>query len=374
MNRRFLTRLQLELARQYFWTQTAVLAVATLIIVAGVTSRVLREVADGRVPLELLPWLLAFGVARAVVLLWPAALFLAVIFLLGRWARDNEWVAMQAMGQGEARVLGALSAVAVPVAFVIALAMHFVLPPLERAVEVLRVVAVAQSDDVFVAPGRFHVSRGGDRVLFVERRAEGNDEVEQVLLFAERAGASDSRLAITVARAARRLSVASDGVDRLELIDGERWVLSPGGGPVERLEFERMRVPMPVAVPSPPRREWSAETSVRLWAERDEPAARAELAWRFALPMSVLVMVAAAVRIARVPPRSSRYRRLPLAILVYVVYANLLLAAKGWLASGLTPAALGLWWVHVPVLGALLLVWLAPRIARRLAVRRAAAV
>jgi lipopolysaccharide export system permease protein len=63
----------------------------------------------------------------------------------------------------------------------------------------------------------------------------------------------------------------------------------------------------------------------------------------------VFVLAMLAVPISRLRPRQGRYARVWLAIVVYFVYFSLASAAKVWMAKGLIPAALGLWWVHVGV-------------------------
>ena len=56
-------------------------------------------------------------------------------------------------------------------------------------------------------------------------------------------------------------------------------------------------------------------------------------------------------------PRQGVYGRLFLAGLVYFSYLNLLSAAATWMKNEVTPAWLGLWWVHgiMLIFGALML-------------------
>jgi lipopolysaccharide export system permease protein len=53
-----------------------------------------------------------------------------------------------------------------------------------------------------------------------------------------------------------------------------------------------------------------------------------------------------AVPASRVQPRSGRYLGLLPAVLIYIVYINLLNLARHWLELGILPQALGMWWVH----------------------------
>ena len=73
--------------------------------------------------------------------------------------------------------------------------------------------------------------------------------------------------------------------------------------------------------------------------------------------------------LSRVNPRQGRFLKLLPAILLYMAYLTLLIAARGALDKGRIPMSLGLWWVHgiFLAIGLLLLYWesLKLRFARR---------
>jgi lipopolysaccharide export system permease protein len=129
-------------------------------------------------------------------------------------------------------------------------------------------------------------------------------------------------------------------------MNGHHSVGKPGEGNFERMTFAQMRlqVPDPTLVRS--RYSIDARPWSELWAARDQPRFRAEIEWRIALPVSVLVLTLLALPLGLMPPRSGRYARLPVAILVYALYANFLIVGKSWLADGQSPPGLGLWWAH----------------------------
>jgi lipopolysaccharide export system permease protein len=72
----------------------------------------------------------------------------------------------------------------------------------------------------------------------------------------------------------------------------------------------------------------------------------AELHWRLALPLAVLIMGLFAIPLAFVNPRSGRSWNLIMAVLVYVLYNNLLSVFQAWTAQQKIPAWMGLWPVH----------------------------
>ena len=45
-------------------------------------------------------------------------------------------------------------------------------------------------------------------------------------------------------------------------------------------------------------------------------------------------------------PRSGKYGKLAVALVVYVLYANLITVGNNWMGRGVTPEVLGIWWTH----------------------------
>ena len=101
------------------------------------------------------------------------------------------------------------------------------------------------------------------------------------------------------------------------------------------------------------------EQSTSALLASDAPVDRAELHWRLAPVLTLLVLTIIAVPLAKTEPRRGRFSGLAAAILVYVIYANLLAAGRGWLERSQLPEYSGLWWVHglfLVVAGMMLLV------------------
>jgi lipopolysaccharide export system permease protein len=64
-----------------------------------------------------------------------------------------------------------------------------------------------------------------------------------------------------------------------------------------------------------------------------------------------LILTLLAVPLSRLKPRQGRYARVGFAIVVYMVYANLLSASKVWVEKGQLAPAIGVWWVHLLLFG-----------------------
>ena len=95
------------------------------------------------------------------------------------------------------------------------------------------------------------------------------------------------------------------------------------------------------------------------------PRAQAKLQWRIALPLMCLVLAIVALPLARLKPRQGRYARVWVALVLYVVYLNLLSAGEAWLGHGRIPSYLGLWWVHGVIILLAVAISRAPALANR---------
>lgn len=92
---------------------------------------------------------------------------------------------------------------------------------------------------------------------------------------------------------------------------------------------------------------------------------RTELHWRLAAPLSTLVLIMLALPLSKSSPRQPRYAGLIIAFLTWSIYYALMNIARNQLSVGKLSFALGMWWVHIPVLlVALFLLWRSQQLPR----------
>jgi lipopolysaccharide export system permease protein len=93
----------------------------------------------------------------------------------------------------------------------------------------------------------------------------------------------------------------------------------------------------------------------------------AELHFRLAVPIATIILAILAVPLSRSQPRSGRYGKLAIGLLVFIIYFNLMSAGKAWIETATVSATVGLWWVHALMLSfALLLIGAQNGIHRRI--------
>ena len=74
---------------------------------------------------------------------------------------------------------------------------------------------------------------------------------------------------------------------------------------------------------------------------------KAELHWRLASPISVLILSFLASTLISISPRQSNYAQLGIGILIYMIYINFLTLGKVWMEREILPSWIGLWPVHL---------------------------
>jgi lipopolysaccharide export system permease protein len=140
------------------------------------------------------------------------------------------------------------------------------------------------------------------------------------------------------------------------LLNGRRYEGTPGTTDYKISEFERyaMRIEARDAKASAP----SAKSLPTLSLLRDPtPLNLGELAWRIGLPMSALILALLAIPLSFVNPRAGRSLNLVMAILIYMIYNNVISISQAWIAQQRVSLPMGVIGVHMAMLTLLLLLF-----------------
>ena len=331
---------QRSLVREFSLIAISVVGVLLALILTRLLILMLGKAASGDVLPEAVLGLIAFGILSNLPVLLGIAVFIAVLLALTRSYRDSEMTVWFASGLSIAAWVRPVLQFALPVAVICAL-LSLVLSPWSLAQSVVYQSLLESRDEVSsITPGIFRESRNADRVFFVDKLSEGDAVVNNVFVQSTQNG----RLGVMVA-AKGFTETAANGDRFIVLENGRRYEGTPGMVDYRTVDFDKyyLRIEPREAKPGAPTTK--GMTTADLWAEH-KPDQIAELHWRIALPMAVLIMALFAVPLSFVNPRSGRSWNLFLAVLVYALYNNLLSIFQAWTAQGKIPGWLGLWPVH----------------------------
>ncbi|HJS22596.1 MAG TPA: LPS export ABC transporter permease LptF [Steroidobacteraceae bacterium] len=343
----------------------AVTGVLLVILLSNQLARVLERAAENRFPRDVVLALIGYTSLENLTILIPVGLLLAIVLAFGRLYHESEMAAVHACGVGVARLyVPVLSLTVVLTGLLVWLAL-VMSPHAAERVQELRGEALRDAQFGNLEPGRFRTV-GGTGVVFYAAAVDRDGTLRDV--FVKRN--EGPRIEIAVARLARHHVGENGLLHTLVLEQGRRYEGIPGSRAFRVTEFAEHGIPVRLPEVVGGASDVELKPTSALFASSDLED-RAELQWRLSIPLMAVVLTLLAVPLARLRPRQGRYARIGLAILLYFLYSNLLAAAKVWVARGVVPEALGLWWVHAALVALALLAlfrddiwrWLRPRAA-----------
>lgn len=342
------TILDRYLVRECALAGGAVLAVLFSVLFANRLIRYLADAAGGELAGSAVAVLMGLQVLRYLGVILPAALFLGAILAIGRLYRDSEMPVLAACGVGPARVMRGLLLLGLPAAVLVAWLSFSVGPWATHAADERAAEAADSAQLQELEAGRFVGT--GDATLYAGRNL-GDGVLAQVFVRSHEAG---RETVVHASRAHQRVDTDT-GERYLILEDGWRYDGVPGKTDWRMTSFERHGVLLERRSPSEVARTLDGEPPSALWGRADADA-RAELHWRMAMPLMLVILLMLAVPASRASPRDGRFGRLMTAILVYVAYFQLLTYGREWIEDGVVPGWLGLWWIHAGAL-AIAVLW-----------------
>ena len=333
------------LRRELSFTTGGVFLVLVTIMVTTLVIRILGYAANGAVNPEDALVLIALATLGYLAVLLTVSLFVATLIVLVRWYKDSEMIVWFASGLSISNLIKPILQFATPLIVIIALLALFVWPWANRETTLIS-QRFQQRDDVsMVSAGQFKESARAERVFFIEELDVDKSEVKNIFV----ADNKNGRLSIAVASTGF-IQNSEGGEKSIVLKNGRRYEGQPTQPDFRILEFEdystKIRSKETLA-PAPRDR----EKTVSELLNDSNPIAfnpnRAELLWRIGLPLMALGLVLIAIPLAYVNPRLGNYTAMFYAVLIYLIYSNLLNLTQNFVAQGKVNVFLGIWPIHL---------------------------
>lgn len=320
-----------------------------LVLFAYQIAFVLGRAADGQLPGALVLQLVVLTLRGNLTTILPFAVLLGVILGLGRLYHDSEISAAHAGGIGLRTLFGAAATVTFAAAALAAWVAFVDGPAAARGVVQLRTDALRTAVTRGLLPGQFRALGKGTTLYF--RAADADGSLRDVFLQRDlpEVRGEGRRMQIVLAGRAHYSVSADSNHYIIDLFDGRSYEGTPGAAAWRITQFgqQTIRAPTPQAtLPGRPRLD-ALETGALL--QSSNPATQAEFHWRLGWVLNVVVLGLLAVPLARLRPGQGRHARLPWAVLLFAMYAGLMVTGRLMLERGEVPGMLGLWWVHAAI-------------------------
>lgn len=365
--------IQRYLVREIMFSFAATLLVLLLIIVGNTFVRLLGKVSGGSLPIDSLGKLVFLGSINVLIKLVPIALLIGMMLAFGRFYRDHEITAMHSSGIGPKQFYKGIFLFVAPLTLLIAALTLFVIPGLEQTTDNIKQEIKQRPEASGIPVGEFMHSKASDKriTLFVEDIDEKNVVMKRFFMHVDEKIPSTSIEKKIQVDASKNLDEINTETilsaqqallyidprtgDRIVKIEnGSRYDNNKATGEFSIFSFSEHGIHIP-ALEVNLSKNLEAEPTLNLIEQNDQQS-HAELHWRLALIFSAPVMALLAFPLSYTTPRQGRFGKLALGILLYAVYANLIITGKSMIEDGRIPNWLGLWWAHLIFI--LLALWL----------------
>lgn len=350
------------LTREVFINLLIVISVLMLAFLSQQIVRYLNYVAIGKIPTSVLLELVSFEVPYLLAMLLPLALYLGIMLAYGRLYADNEMAILNMSGFGDRRILRLTFFIALAVCAVILFLMLWINPYIS-----LKRQQVMASDEATLhmietlMPGRFQVSPDGRHVMYVEKLSRDHKRARNVFLAQQKADPDTPGMnewMLVSAQQGYQAKVHNIPEPFFVMADGYRYEGTPGQNDFKIIKFKKYAIRIPqndVRIVHP---EDEAMSISALWDDYTNPKRAAEFQWRFSIAISAVLLALFAAPMSAIRPRKSRFFMLVPAVIIYIVYINMLIVARHWVEEGDISVWIGMWWVHLCMLATVLAVLL----------------
>lgn len=334
---RLFTVLDKMIIKDLFKTVISVLTVLVVIIVSRKFIKILAQAIEGNIATETVLSLLGLKIVIAATTFLPAALFMAVLMVLGRMHREQEMAAISSAGGGVFTIYRAVFWLVVPLSFCAAGLSLFASPWAEAQTEKLMHRDEESADVRGISAGRFSEYSSGELIFYTEKVDQSG---KMYNVFVQN-------------KQGNKLGMVNAEYGRMEFLPGGLYLILEQGERVQGIpgqkdftieKFKEYAVLVEKkAIAFVPHLE-SLPTKL-IW-KSNEIHQVALMQSRLNAPIGVLLLAFLAVPLAKSSPRGGIYGSVLIAFGIYFAYANLQRVNHSWVISGIVPSWLGYFWVE----------------------------
>jgi lipopolysaccharide export system permease protein len=338
----YLTIIDRYFMREFTLNLLAVTAVLWLIFVATRFARYLAQAAVGNLPSDVIFTLLGYSSLGALPILLPMSAFLGVMLALSRMSSDNELMVISACGISSRRVIRNVLLFAGTVSLIIATLSLFIVPDVLSNRNALEKKSKLSADTAGLIAGSFKESRDGSWTFYSEGLSEDNLNMVEVFIEIHR---EPKPLVFRSSRGRFEIDVDTNN-KYLVLEDGYRYEGKAGQQDYTITQFETHSLLVETGEKKQLAEYLKSLSSSLLW-QRGTARDLAELQWRISAAVMTLILCVMAITFANNGPRTGRFAGFLPAILIYIIYSNLLGVTRAWVTKGVMAPWFGLVWVHL---------------------------
>jgi len=336
------------IAKEVFYIFGITSSILLLLVLSNQFARYLSLAASGKLLGFQLIHLIFLEIPQLLSLIFPMAIFLSILISYSRLHSDNEMLVLSASGFSQKQLLKITLTLAMFVAIPVMMFTVWLNPVVADDRDKLLAEISATSILKTLQPGRFQQGSNGNQIFYIEKISSDRKSLNNIFIAQRR---DDNSWSVMHANSGYYSLDAKTKENFAVAQNGLRYEGVPGEKNFTIYQFGEYGIRLNTPVSYVKNTEIDSVSTSELFKKQQNANKEfnyaAELEWRLSLPLSVLVLSFLASTLSYVPPRGGRFSKLIPAILIYIVYANFLIAGQDWISNGQLSPWLGLWIMHL---------------------------
>jgi lipopolysaccharide export system permease protein len=318
-----------------------------VILAGGTFAGVLAKVANGSFPPGIMFQVLGLNMVDALSAMLPLAAFLGTLTALGRMYRESEMHVLASSGMGARGLIKPVAVLTVIAVIGVGLCATWLGPLASKTSTQMITDANRSVIAAGLDAGRFTPLPGKGGVIFVDTLSRDGSVLGHTFLAKDVVTNKGIPTLRIVTAHNGKMYQESNGDDRfIALFTGFQYELPLAGDNWRRMHFERNDSSLSQVTDDDDDDDPVHSLSLSALMATHTNDARAELAWRIAAPVTVLVLLMLALPLSRQSPREARYGRLLIAVLSYFLYITVMSIIRTMIIKGTLHTSAPMWTIH----------------------------
>ncbi len=335
---------QRYLAKEVITTLAALTTIILLIFLSNQFVQYLSRSAGGSLPGMVVLKLMMLEIPNLSGLLLPLGLYMAILVAYGRLYAESEMIVLQACGYTQKQLIITTMGLSLIVAIISGVLMVWASPIIARDRQQLIKGGGVSALIQVIVPQRFTALNQGKRVFYVSEMSRDHTQAEGIFLAQQEKNSSFWNIIWAEKGFTEENKKGSQFV---VLKNGHAYKGAPGSADYQVLSFDKYKVRLPQSNNNALKSEISNTPTAELFPfNNKDPEKAAELQWRFSIPLMALTLGLLAIPLSKVEPRRGKLAKMLPAIIIYVIYANMMFVGRDWIIAKEVPTWLGMWWIH----------------------------
>ena len=335
------------LLKEFLRNWYGVTSILLLILLSNSLANALKKSINGLIDSSVIFPLFVTNAIQYSMNLIPLGLFLGVMLGMGRLYQDSEMSSAYACGLSPLRIIKPVLTTGL-IGFSMVFLLTFWVAPWAADIEQRILLKEKSKQEIDkVEAGKFNVSKDTGTVLFA--RHKGDEGLKSV--FVESIKDKEGAVA-EVAKSAKVDLIFEDNLPFFVFKNGstyshnEKQTEANEKGDISVTYYREHGVLLESKVQKKESQTLRAIPTKTLMNSTNIEY-MAEFQWRVSFCATTIIFALLALPLSHSAPRKSRNSKIMIALLIYILYANLLIYAKRSMISGALPVEWGMWWVYV---------------------------